>query len=115
MHLPRTILVIYLEMDISEKFNLNLGYILIGVSDPDNQDDAIYKASFIKLIDTLQSNNFVTTESRDKLWGLVLGRSASGWWKIRSDTSLKLCLNEQRNLVGIGPFLFVINNGMFTS
>ncbi len=112
--LPGTILVIHLEMDISEKFNLNLGYILTGASDPDNQDDVLYKASFIKLMDTLRSNNFVTTESRDKLWGLVSGGSASGWWRIRSNTSLRLCLNEQRDLVGIGPFLFVVNNSMFT-
>ncbi len=112
--LPRTILVIHLEIDILEKFNLNLGYILTGASDPDNQDDALYKASFIKLMVTLWSNNFVTTESGDKLWGLVPGGSASSWWRIRSDTSLRLCLNEQRDLVGIGPFLFVVNNGMFT-
>ncbi len=64
---PRTILVIYLEMDISEKFNFNLGYILTGALDPDNQDDALYKASFIKLMDTLRSDNFITTESGDKL------------------------------------------------
>ncbi len=76
--LPGTILVIHLEMDISEKFNLNLGYILTGDSDPDNQDDALYKGSFIKLMDTLRSDNFVTTESGDKLWGLVLRGSASG-------------------------------------
>ncbi len=112
--LPRTILVIHLEMDISEKFNLNLGYILTGASDSDNQDDALYKAYFIKLMDTLRSDNFVTTESGDKWWGLVPGGSASGWWRIRSDTSLKLCLNEQRDLVNIGLFLFVVNNGMFT-
>ncbi len=112
--LPHTILVFHLEMNISEKFNLNLGYILTRVSDPDNQDDALYKASFIQLMDTLRSDNFVTTESGDKLWGLIPGRSASGWWRIRSDTSLKLYLNEQRDLVGIGPFLFIVNNGMFT-
>ena len=33
---PCIILVIYLEMDVSEKSNLNLGYILIEVSDLDN-------------------------------------------------------------------------------
>lgn len=32
----RTILVIYLRMDLLEKFNLNLGYILIRASDPNN-------------------------------------------------------------------------------
>ncbi len=102
-------------MDILEKFNLNLGYILTGASDPDNQDDALYKVSFIKFMDTLRSDNFITTESGDKLWGLVPGGLASGWWRIRSDTSLILCLNEQSDLVGIGLFLFVVNNGMFTS
>ncbi len=112
--LPRTILVIHLSMDIPEKFNLNLGYILTGASDPDNQDDALYKASFIKLMDKFRSDNLETTESRDKLWGLVPGGLASDYWKIRSDTSLRLCLNEQRDLVGIGSFLFVVNNGMFT-
>lgn len=33
---PCTILVIYLKMDLLEKFNLNLGYILIRASNPDN-------------------------------------------------------------------------------
>ncbi len=92
--LPHTILVIHLEMDISEKFNLNLGYILTRASDPDNQDNALYKASFIKLMDTLRSDNFVTTESGDKLWGLVPGGLASGWWRIRSATSLRFYLKE---------------------
>lgn len=34
--LQRTILVIHLKMDHLEKLNLNLGYVLTGVSDPDN-------------------------------------------------------------------------------
>lgn len=66
---------LYLEIDLSEKFNLKLRYILIRASDPDNQDDVLYKASFNKLIDILQSNNFITTENRHKLWGLVPRRS----------------------------------------
>ena len=65
--LSHTILVIYLEIDLSKKFNLNLRYILIKTLDLDNQDDALYKASFTKLVDILQSNNFVTIKSKDKL------------------------------------------------
>ncbi len=56
----------------------------------------------------------MTTKSGDKLWGLIPGGLASGWWRIRSDTSPRLCLNKQRDLVGIASFLFVVNNGMFT-
>ena len=65
--LPHTILVIHLEIDLLEKFNSNLRYILTRILDLDNQDDVLYKASFTKLMDTLQSNNFVTIESGDKL------------------------------------------------
>ena len=39
--LPRIILAIHLKMNLSEEFNLNLGYILIGISDPDNQDNTL--------------------------------------------------------------------------
>ena len=53
------ILIIYLETDLSEKFNLNLGYILIKVSDPDNQNDTLYKTAYQKLMVT------VTPWSRD--------------------------------------------------
>lgn len=92
--LPHTILVIYLEMNFSEKFNLNLEYILSKASDWDNQDNMLYKAFFIKFMDILQNDNLVTTESRDKLWGLVPKGPKSGWWKIKSDILLRLCLNE---------------------
>ena len=64
-------------------------------------------------MDILQSNNFVTTENGDKLWDLVPGKSASGEWRIRSDISLRLFLNKQRDLAGIGLFLFIVNNGVF--
>lgn len=71
--LPYTIFVIYLEIDLLEKFNLNLGYILTGVLNLNNQDDTLYKAFVNKLIDTLLCNNFITIESGDKLWGLIPG------------------------------------------
>ena len=77
--LSHIILVIHLKINLSEKFNLNLRFILKRTSDPDNQDNALYKVSFTKLIDILQNNNFKITESRDKLWGLVPKRSPSGW------------------------------------
>ena len=51
--LPCTILVLYLEIDLPKKFNLNLGYILIWDLDPDNQDVVFYKVSFIKLMNML--------------------------------------------------------------
>lgn len=40
------ILIIYLEINLLEKFNLNLSYILIRVPDFDNQDNTLYKASY---------------------------------------------------------------------
>lgn len=58
---------IYLEMDLLEKFNLNLKYIQTKASDPNNQDNILYKASFNKLMEMLQNDNFVTTENKDKL------------------------------------------------
>lgn len=54
-----TILVIYLEINLVEKFNLNLEYILTKA--------LYYKTSFNILMDLLQSNNFITKKSRDKL------------------------------------------------
>lgn len=42
-YLVYTILVIYLEIDLLEKFNLNLGYILIKTPNFNNQDDKLYK------------------------------------------------------------------------
>lgn len=110
--LVRTILVVHLETDLSEKFNLNLGYILTGAPDPDNQNDTLYRASYQKLMDTFRSDDFLTANSGDKLWGFVPGGTASGWWRIRADASLRLCLNEQRDCAGIGPFLYVVNDGM---
>ena len=110
--LARTLLVVHLEADLSEKFNLNLGYILKGAPDPDNQDDTLYRASYQKLMDTLRNDDFLTADSGDKLWGFVPGGTASGWWRIRADASLRLCLNEQRDCAGIGPFVYVVNNGM---
>ena len=65
--LAHTLLVIYLEADLLEKFNLNLGYILKGAPDLDNQDDTLYKASYQKLMHTLQNDNFLTTGNGDKL------------------------------------------------
>lgn len=48
-----TILVIYLETNLSKKFNWNLRNILIEVLDPNNQINALYKVFFTKLIDIL--------------------------------------------------------------
>lgn len=45
-NLACTDLVIYLKMDLSEKFNLNLGYILIRASSFDNQDNTLYRISY---------------------------------------------------------------------
>lgn len=64
--LARIFLVIYLEKDLSEKFNFNLGYILKRVLDSDNQDDTLYKASYQKLMDTFWNDDFLTIDSRDK-------------------------------------------------
>lgn len=47
--LPHTILVIHLEINFTEKFNLNLEYILSEASDPDNQDNVLYKAFLLNL------------------------------------------------------------------
>lgn len=41
-----TILVVYLKTDLLEKFNHNLGHILIGASDPYKQDDTLYRVSY---------------------------------------------------------------------
>lgn len=65
--LARTLLVIHFEADLSEKFNLNLGYILKEALDPDNQDNTLYKALYQKLMDILWNDNFLTINSGDKL------------------------------------------------
>lgn len=65
--LVRTLLVIHLKADLSEKFNLNLGYILKKAPDLDNQDDTLYKVSYQKLMNTLWKDNFLTADSRNKL------------------------------------------------
>lgn len=49
-----------------------LRYILIKPSNPNKQDDVLYKTSFNQLIHTLWSDNFVNIKSRDKLYDLVL-------------------------------------------
>lgn len=46
-----TILIIYLEVNLSKKFNLNLDYILTKAPDLDNQNDILYKTFYQKLID----------------------------------------------------------------
>lgn len=48
-----TIWVIYLEIDFSEKLNLNLRYLLTRVANLDNQYNALYNVFFNKLIETL--------------------------------------------------------------
>lgn len=77
--LSHIILVIYLKIDLWEKFNLNSGYILIKVLKPDDQDNVLYKSFFTKLMNILQGNHFIIIENGDKLRGLVLGKLASGW------------------------------------
>ena len=108
----RTLLVIHLEADLSEKFKLNLSWILKRAPDPDNQDDTLYKASYQKLMDTLRNDDFLTADNGDKLWGFVPRGTESGWWQIRADTLLRLCLNKQIDCAGIDLFIYVINNGM---
>lgn len=49
--LARTILVVYLETDFLEKFNFNLGYILIKALNPNNQNNTLYRTSSLKLMD----------------------------------------------------------------
>lgn len=111
--LAYTILVIHLKTNLSEKFNLNLGYILTRAPDSDNQDDTLYRASYHKLMDTLRNEDFLTANSRDKLWGFVLGETASSWWQIRANILLRLYLNKQRDCADIGPFLYVDNNSVY--
>ena len=65
--LLRIILVIYLKMDFLKKFNLNLEYILTRALDQNNQDNALYKVFFTKIIDILRTDNFIIIEKRDKL------------------------------------------------
>lgn len=61
------ILVIYLEINLLEKFNLSLRYILTKFLDLNNPEKALYKVFFIKLIDILRSKNFVMKENGNKL------------------------------------------------
>lgn len=86
----------YLKTDLSEKFNLNLISILTKASNPDNQDDILYRMSYQKY-DTFQSDNFITLNSRDKLWGLILERALSDWWLIRAYNSLNFWLNKEKD------------------
>lgn len=107
------ILLVYLEIYLLEKFNFNLGYILTGASNPDNQDNTLYRAFYLKLMNILWSDNFLTANSRDKLWGFVPRRTASGQWQIRANILSGLCLNQQKDCAGIGLFFYVTNNGMY--
>lgn len=62
------ILVIYLEIDLSEKLNLILKYILIKASYSDNQDNILYKAFYHKFINIFSNKSFLSTNCEDKLW-----------------------------------------------
>lgn len=93
-------------------FNLNLRYILTKISDLNNQNNALYKVSFIKLMNIMRSNNFVTKKSRDKLWGLVPDRIVDNLKKISFNILLKLYLNKQKDLIGIRLFVFIVNIDM---
>lgn len=73
------ILFVHLETNLLEKFNLNLDYILKKTSDPDNQDNTLYRASYQKLMDIFWSDNFLTGNSRDKLWSFVPTKIAFSW------------------------------------
>lgn len=66
--LPCTILIIYWKVDFLDKFNLNLGYILIKLADLNNKDNGLYKKSFSKLIEISQNNNFVIIEIEINYW-----------------------------------------------
>lgn len=106
-------IIIRLEADLSRKFITNLGFILTGNPDPnDKVDDLLYKASYEKLLQSLRADTFLTADSGDKLWGFVPGGGlASGWWRIRADSSLRACLHAQQACSDNGRFLYVINQG----
>lgn len=116
------IIIIRLEADLSKKFTTNLSFILTGNpldpnrSDRDGGDLLVYKASYEKLFQSLSyADNFLTADSGDKLWGFVPGGGiASGWWRIRADSSLRACLHAQQQACSdniTGRFVYVINQG----
>lgn len=115
-HARDSVIIIRLEADLSKNFITNLGFILSGKPDPnDKGDDLVYKASYEKLFQSLcTADTFLTADSGDKLWGFVPGGGlASGWWRIRADSSLRACLHAQQACRDIGRFLYVINQGSY--
>lgn len=64
-------------------FKLNLGYILRKALNFDKQDNTLYKALYQKLINTLQNDNFLTADSRDKLQGFIPKKTAFDYWWIK--------------------------------
>lgn len=71
------ILIVYLKADLFEKFYLNLGYIRTRVPYPDNLDNMFYRTSYQKFINIFQNDNFLTANSRNKLWDFVPKRTLS--------------------------------------
>lgn len=59
------------------------------------------------------NDNFMLTKSGKKLYSLVSGRMAPRWYGIKADMLLRVCLNDQRDLVAIESFVFVVNNDIF--
>lgn len=114
-HVRNSAIIIRLEADLSKKFIINLGFILTGNPDPkDKGGNLLYKASYDKLLQSLRGDTFLTADSGDKLWGFVPGGGlASGWWRIRADSSLRACLHAQQQACSdhTGQFLYVINQG----
>lgn len=115
-HVRDSVIIIRLETDLSKNFITNLGFILSGKPDPnDKGDDLVYKASYENLFQSLcAADTFLTADSGDKLWGFVPGGGlASGWWRIRADSSLRACLHAQQACSDYGRFLYVINQGSY--
>lgn len=67
---------------------------MIKALNKNNQDNILYKVLFNKLINIMQNNKFINIKNRDKLWSLVLRKMSFGWWKIRINILLRLCLNK---------------------
>lgn len=116
------IIIIRLEADLSKKFVTSLSFILtenpldLNMSDRGGGDLLLYKASYEKLFQSLSAaDSFLTADSGDKLWGFVPGGGiASGWWRIRADSSLRACLHAQQQACSdniTGRFIYVINQG----
>lgn len=62
------VIVLYLEVDLSEKFTINLGFIPTRNPNPnDNDGNLLYKALYKKLFQSICANTFLITSRKDKL------------------------------------------------